>query len=188
MTSATTCTVFRAVLLAACLSGTAAAAPPAPASSAQARGGDFAFQVGEWRVHHRVKRAGQTDWQEFEGECSDRAAMGGLANVEDNIFYRPEGVSRGLALRTFDPATGEWAIWWIDGRNPHGALDPPMKGRFVAGVGTFYADGELNGKPVRTRFIWSQITATSAQWEQAYSFDAGRTWDTNWIMQFRRRR
>jgi hypothetical protein len=42
------------------------------------------------------------------------------------------------------------------------------QGRFVNGVGTFYSDGDINGKPVRTRYTWSQITKTSARWEQAY--------------------
>jgi hypothetical protein len=61
-----------------------------------------------------------------------------------------------------------------------------VKGRFENGVGSFYSDGEINGKPVRTRFLWSQITATTARWEQAFSYDAGKTWDTNWVMQFKR--
>jgi hypothetical protein len=65
-------------------------------------------------------------------------------------------------------------------------MDPPVKGRFVNGVGNLYSDGEINGKPARTRYTRSQITPTSARWEQAYSFDAGTTWDTNWIMTFTR--
>lgn len=162
-------------------------APPPGSTTSTNGAADFAFQVGDWRVHHRIKRAGQTAWLEFEGESSNRPLMNGLANVEDNVFYKPDGVSRGVAMRAFDPKTGEWAIWWIDGRNPLGAIDPPMKGRFVDGVGTFYSDGELDGRPVRTRFIWSQITRYSARWEQAYSFDTGKNWETNWIMQFTRR-
>jgi hypothetical protein len=39
---------------------------------------------------------------------------------------------------------------------------------------------------VRTRYTWSQITPKSARWEQAFSYDAGKTWDTNWVMEFRR--
>jgi homoserine acetyltransferase len=44
----------------------------------------------------------------------------------------------------------------------------------------------LGLEPTRTRFIWSQITGTSARWEQAYSLDAGKAWQTNWIMEFKR--
>jgi hypothetical protein len=112
--------------------------------------------------------------------------MDGSANVEDHRFDEPTGVTHGVALRAYDPTTEQWAIWWIDSRNPLGALDPPVKGRFDNGVGAFYSDGTLDGKPIRTRFIWSKITPTSARWEQAYSSDAGKTWETNWTMEFRR--
>jgi hypothetical protein len=148
---------------------------------------DFDFQVGEWRVHHRVKRpAGTPGWLEFDGTCSNRPLMAGYANVEDHVFNKPGEVTRGVGLRAYDPKTAQWAIWWIDGRDPHGALDPPVVGHFDHGVGTFYSDGTVDGKPVRTRFIWSDITPTSARWEQASSYDGGRTWETNWIMEFQR--
>lgn len=161
--------------------------PPGPSAVAQHKGDDFAFQIGAWRVKHRVKTASSgAKWQEFDGTSVVRAILGGRGNVEDNVFFKREGISRGVALRTYDAASRQWAIWWVDGRNPHGVLDPPMKGRFEAGVGTFYSDSQLNGKPVRTRFIWSRIKKKSARWEQAYSFDEGATWDTNWIMEFRR--
>jgi hypothetical protein len=147
----------------------------------------FDFLVGEWRVHHRVKRpAHSQQWLEFDGTCSNRGLMDGSANVEDHRFDEPTGVTHGVALRAYDPTTEQWAIWWIDSRNPLGALDPPVKGRFDNGVGAFYSDGTLDGKPIRTRFIWSKITPTSARWEQAYSSDGGKTWETNWTMEFRR--
>ena len=158
--------------------------PSAQFATAPAGLNDFDFLLGEWRVHHRVKR--QADWLEFEGTCSERALMQGSANVEDHTFNKPNGTTYGVGLRAFDPTSGQWAIWWIDSRDPLGALDPPVKGRFENGVGTFYSDGTLNGKPIRTRFIWSQITPTSARWEQASSPDAGETWETNWTMEFRR--
>jgi len=148
---------------------------------------DFDFEVGEWHVHHRVKRPTDSgQWLEFNGTCRNRSLMDGWANVEDHAFSKPTGVTHGVALRAYDPKTAQWAIWWIDGRDPFGALDPPVIGRFDDGVGTFYSDGTVDGKPTRTRFIWSQITPTSARWEQALSSDAGRTWETNWIMEFQR--
>ncbi len=150
---------------------------------------DFDFLVGDWHVHHRVMRpASGGQWIEFDGTCTLRLLMGGSANVEDHTFTRPTGVTRAVGVRAYDAQSNEWAIWWIDSRAPHSPMDPPMKGRFdhASGVGTFYSDGTLDGKPTRTRFIWSQITATSARWEQALSHDAGKTWETNWVMEWRR--
>ncbi|WP_343786787.1 hypothetical protein [Dokdonella soli] len=150
---------------------------------------DFDFLVGEWHGHHRKLKerlANSHEWVEFEGTLSMRKLMDGWANVDDNVFNVPGGTYRGVGLRSYDPKTGQWAIWWLDGRNPFGELDPPVKGHFENGVGTFYANDTLRGKPVRVRFIWSQITPTSARWEQAYSPDAGKTWETNWIMEFKR--
>ena len=158
---------------------------PAPAADDLSGAHDFDFEFGDWNVHHRVKRP-NGEWYEFDGTAYTRPLLGGLGNVEDNLFHRPEGNTRGVALRAYDPATASWAIWWVDGRAPHGVLDPPVKGRFEKGVGTFYSDGEINGKPVRTRFTWSRITPASARWEQAFSYDAGKSWDTNWMMEFRR--
>jgi len=54
------------------------------------------------------------------------------------------------------------------------------------GIGNFYADDTLRGKPVRVRYTWSQITPNSAHWEQAYSPDGGKSWETNWKMEFER--
>jgi hypothetical protein len=178
--------VVAAIVLPLWFHGTAAVAKPpgAPPNLAGAHGFDFEF--GQWRVHHRVLRPDGT-WVEFEGTSVDRPIMGGAANVEDNVFHRAGGDTRGVAMRAYDAKLDEWAIWWVDGRNPLASLDPPVRGRFTDGVGTFYADGILNGKQTRTRYIWSKITPASARWEQALSEDGGKTWDTNWIMEFRRK-
>lgn len=148
---------------------------------------DFDFLMGDWRVHHRVNKSGPgAPWTEFESDCHNRLLMGGNANVEEHRFERPTGIDYGVAVRTYDPATATWAIWWLDSRAPHGDLDPPMKGRFENGVGTFYSDTILGGKPVKVRFLWTPIDVQNARWEQAYSSDGGKTWEVNWIMDFRR--
>ena len=147
---------------------------------------DFDFLFGEWRVRHRILRPLQGgSWSEFEGTCSERPLMDGRGNVEEHRFERTNGVTWGVAIRAYDPKTATWAIWWIDSRLPHGDMDPPMKGRFKDGVGVFYSDSSLDGKPIKVRFLWSgdQI---AAHWEQAYSSDGGTTWQTNWTMEFRR--
>jgi hypothetical protein len=89
-------------------------------------------------------------------------------------------------VRAFDPAAARWSVWWIDGRDPLAAIDPPMRGRMEGGGGTFLGETRVNDKPTATRFIWSGMTAKSARWEQAYSADGGQTWETNWIMEFQK--
>jgi hypothetical protein len=164
--------------------------PPLPPASGNLGGlHDFDFLIGEWQVKHRKLKerlANSNEWIEFEGTCHNYPLIDGWANVDENLFKVPGAAYRGVGLRSYDPKSGQWAIWWLDGRNPFGDLDPPVKGRFANGVGTFYADDTLRGKTVKVRFMWSQITPTSAHWEQAFSPDGGKTWETNWTMEFRR--
>jgi hypothetical protein len=87
--------------------------------------------------------------------------MDGGANLEEHTINAPSGTYRAVALRSYDPKTSQWSIWWLDGRSPHGQLDPPVQGRFEKGIGTFYGHTTINGKPMRVRFVWSQITAAS---------------------------
>ena len=67
-----------------------------------------------------------------------------------------------------------------------GTLVPPVVGSFINGRGEFYGDDTYNGKDIRARFIWSDITADSAHWKQAFSVDQEQTWLTNWIMEITR--
>ncbi len=150
---------------------------------------DFDFLVGNWHGQHRKlkeKLANSHDWEAFDGTLRMRKLMDGYANVDDNVFNTPEGTYRGVGLRSYDAKTGQWAIWWLDGRDPFGELDPPVKGHFENGIGTFYSTDTLRGKPIRVRFVWSKITPTTAHWEQAYSADDGKTWEVNWTMDFTR--
>ncbi|KPL90169.1 hypothetical protein [Herpetosiphon geysericola] len=149
---------------------------------------DFDFVLGDWNVRHRRLKdrlVGSTEWIEFTGQMSTQAVLGGYGNVEDNLLNLPEGPYRAIAIRSFNPQTMSWSIWWLDGRMP-GQLDVPVVGNFVDEVGTFYADDTLRGKPIKVRFLWFAVTPDELRWEQAFSADNGDTWETNWIMEFSR--
>jgi hypothetical protein len=179
-------TFLAAGFIAAAMNSIGAAQATEATSSPHPGMSDFDFLVGEWRVHHHRLKPGSQEWVDFEGTCSNRKLMDGGANMEEHALPAPYGAYRAIALRAYDPKTDQWAIWWLDGRYPSGPLDPPVKGRFENGVGTFYSDYTQDGKPMRVRFIWSNITPTSARWEQSLSSDGGKTWATNWIMNFNR--
>ena len=150
---------------------------------------DFDFVIGCWNVAHRrlkERLANCSEWVEFSGTSETRRVLGGSGNIEDNVLELPEGTYRAVALRSFNPAEGAWAIWWLDGRDPW-SIDVPVVGKFSEGVGLFYADNVFDGQPIRTRFTWTQVTSDALRWEQAFSADAGLTWETNWTMNFARR-
>jgi len=150
---------------------------------------DFDEFFGTWHVRHRRLRerlAGSTDWIEFEGSQMMWPVLGGAGNVTDNVFNLNDGtVQRGVTLRAFDRKTQQWSIWWLAGNDPT-RLDVPVVGGFERGTGAFYADDSFKGRPIKVRFLWKNITHDTRQWEQAFSGDAGKSWETNWIAAFTR--
>jgi hypothetical protein len=149
---------------------------------------DFDFFIGSWRVTHtrlRERLAGGSDWDEFTGVTVTRKILGGFGNIDDNWLDLPGAPYRAVTLRTFDPAAKQWSIWWLDGRNPQ-ALDTPMRGVFEGGVGKFFAHDTFDGRPIGVRFLWTPNDGEGPRWEQAFSEDSGASWETNWIMRFRR--
>jgi hypothetical protein len=147
----------------------------------------FAFQTGYWNVRHQKlarRLVGDSLWHEFGGTCRAFEILGGAGNVDDLLIHDVAGSYRGSTFRRLDPETGDWLIYWADGRR--GGLDPPVRGRFVDGIGTFCGRDHFEGRDIVIRFIWSEISADHARWEQAFSLD-GETWEVNWIMHFERR-
>jgi hypothetical protein len=147
---------------------------------------DWDFLIGSWRVHHRRLRerlvnCGQ--WDEFEGACTMQKVLGGAGNIDDNVLEFPGGSYHAVTLRAYDPAKKVWSIWWLDSRNS-GHLDPPVVGQFEGGTGLFYADHSFNGRPIRVRFRWINLSSGSPRWEQAFSEDGGKNWEINWTMDF----
>lgn len=150
---------------------------------------DFDFLVGRWSVRHRrlVDRlVGSTTWEEFDGECEMQKLLDGQANVDDNVLHLPAGTYCAMTIRVFDPIARAWSIFWIDSRYPPSRIEKPVVGGFAGSRGLFFSDDELDGRPVRTRFVWHVDGRDACRWEQALSADAGLTWETNWYMGFDR--
>lgn len=157
------------------------------AASVESSANDFDFWNGTWHGRNRRLRerlAGCEEWDEFEGICIARPLLAGLGNMDE---FRTDynGGLVGLSLRFFDPKTCLWSIYWTDtGRS--GLLEPPVVGSFSDGVGVFECDDTFDGRPIVVRYVWSDMTATTARWAQSFSADAGETWETNWTVEHRR--
>ncbi len=149
---------------------------------------DWDWLIGDWDVWHRrlkERLAGNNDWQEFNGKSVFWKTLGGLGNVDDNIVELPDGIYRGLSIRSFDPATRQWAIWWLDARYPT-RLDPPVLGRMESDSGTFIGQDTFKGRPITVRFRWLDLHSKRPNWEQSFSPDGGKTWEVNWRNYFTR--
>ena len=148
---------------------------------------DFDFFIGSWKVHHRKLKEllkSSTEWDEFESTVVDRAIMGGIGNLEEMIFEREAGRLYGTSLSIFNSKSGEWSQYWVDSAST--VLQLPMVGKFKNGVGEFFSEDEFEDRKVLARALWYDITENSCKWEQALSEDEGRTWETNWVMEFER--
>jgi len=146
---------------------------------------DFDFEIGTWKIHlSRLKDrlVGSKTWIEFDGTSVTRKVWGGKANLEEFETDSPTGHIEGLTLRTYNPETHQWSIYWANSKDPAlGQPIQPMVGEFKEGGGEFYDQELWKGRTVYVRFIWSKITPDSAHFEQSYSEDGGKTWEVNWI-------
>lgn len=164
----------------------AAAVPPGYSMTREGSVHDFDYFAGAWTTQqHKLKTrgVGSTDWEEFPATLCMTPYLDGAATVDE--LYMPTKHIAGLTLRTFDPQRKQWAIYWVN--SALGRLDPvPEIGGFSGDRGEFYAqDHDENGRPIKSRYIWTIIDHDHARWEQAFSYDDS-SWETNWKADFTR--
>jgi hypothetical protein len=143
---------------------------------------DFDFELGSWNIHLKKLMhplTGAKDWIEFDGTSVTRKLWDGRAQIEQFETDGAGGHIEGLTLRTFNPKTHQWYLWWANAKD--GMVGPPQVGQFKDGVGEFYGTDTLNGKPILIRFIWSKTDTDKPHFEQSFSEDGGKTWEVNWI-------
>ncbi|WP_447761035.1 nuclear transport factor 2 family protein [Sphingopyxis panaciterrae] len=150
---------------------------------------DFDFEIGTWATEVRVLRnplSGQPPvWAEYRGTSVVRGLMDGRANSVELAVAGPAGKIEGISLRLYDPGTGRWSLNFASMRD--GALTPPVTGGFGAdGRGVFTGGDTLGERPIRVRFVITQVSADEARFEQAFSADEGATWEVNWVAVDRR--
>jgi hypothetical protein len=147
---------------------------------------DFDFLLGSWRVHNRRLKGrlrGSSDWEEFLGSCRVRSILSGSGNMDEFTIDAPSGRIEAVTVRLYNAMSQEWSIYWA--ASPGGGrFDVPMVGRFEGRRGEFYSQEVFEGRHIFNRFIWTVTSRDACQWEQAFSVDGGRTWETNWIMNF----
>jgi hypothetical protein len=148
---------------------------------------DFDFNFGSWKTH--VSRllqplSGSSTWAEYDGTSVVSKVWGGRASLFELEVDGPAGHIEGAGLRLYDPRSHQWSLNWASSRN--GDMTHPMIGGFAGGRGEFFDHEVIDGKSVLERNSFLDISQDFARFEQAFSADGGRTWETNWVMTFAR--
>jgi hypothetical protein len=161
-----------------------ASAETASAAAAEPRDGarDFDFEIGRWKTDlRRLKHplTGSAEWTSYSGTTTVTKVWGGKANLVELEVEGPAGRLQALSLRLYNPKTREWSLNFANSAG--GTLGVPSVGAFRNGRGEFYNQETFGGRTVLVRFVISDITPRSVRFEQAFSADGGRTWETNWI-------
>ncbi|MEO5511207.1 MAG: hypothetical protein ABIV28_00055 [Longimicrobiales bacterium] len=123
---------------------------------------------------------GSTTWNEYEGTTTVRPVLDGRANLVELVAKGDAGRIEGLSMRLYNPATRQWSLNFASPTG--GVFTTPVFGEFKSGRGEFYGTDTANGRSVLVRFIITNVTPRSWRFEQAYSDDAGKTWEINWIV------
>jgi hypothetical protein len=148
---------------------------------------DFDFNLGTWKT--RISRledplSGSTTWLTYEGISVVRKVWNGRANLLELDAGGTAGRIEGLGLRLYNPSSCQWSLNWAN--SAVGTMDQAVIGEFKEGRGEFFNHESFNGRSIYVRNVFSDITADSSRFEQAFSDDGGKTWETNWIMTFTR--
>jgi len=176
--------LFAGALCLAPAAASIAQTPPAAADPA-ARDGqhDFDFHLGDWKSHIRMLRrspTGAATWVEMDGRLVARKVWDGRAQIEE---LTADGAGRhieDLLLFLYNPQTRQWSL--NPAASSEGVMGPTLIGEFKDGRGEFYdQEPALHGRTVLVRQVWSDITPTTHHFEQAFSSDGGRTWETNFM-------
>jgi hypothetical protein len=155
-----------------------------PRKAAAERDGqhDFDFEIGTWKTHLKVlvhPLTGSTTWVEFEGTSVVHKIWDGRANMVELEVDGPSGHKEALNLRLYNPDAHQWSLNFASAAV--GTMSVPTVGAFKDGHGEFYDMEPINGRMVLVRNVWSDITPNSCHFEQAFSTDGGKLWETNWI-------
>jgi hypothetical protein len=170
------------------IQATAQPSPTAPSKGAHQtsteRDGqhDFDFHIGSWRTH--VSRrlhplTGSNTWVAYEGTTVVRKVWNGRANLVELEVDGPPGHLEGLSLRLYNPESHQWSLNFSN--SAVGTLSQPTIGEFKNRRGEFFDQEPLNGRAILVRFVISDVTPDSCHFEQSFSDDGGKTWETNWI-------
>ncbi|MFA6470072.1 MAG: hypothetical protein WCW35_14350 [Bacteroidota bacterium] len=142
----------------------------------------FDFWIGEWEL----------SWKDPDGTTA--SGKNSITKILDGTVIREHfealtGQSKGFkgeSVSLLDQRTGEWKQTWVD--NQYSYL--PFTGGDEKSGERFFAQ-EFIGKKgflVKQKMVFRSITKNSFTWDWMNSLDSGKTWITNWSINYMRKK
>ena len=159
---------------------------PALGQSTEEKQRQFDFWIGEWDVNLRVQQEDKSWKDSIKAVAHIYSILEGKAILE--LWSAGKDGINGYSLRYYNPNTDKWDLWlnW-PGKNRSGTNG--LNGSFRHGRGEFFAQSKIDEKTTQIRrYTFSDVTPNSLRWDDGYSRDGGKTWSSNWIMEFSRRK
>ena len=144
-------------------------APPTPCSAPEFN--QFDFWVGEWDL----------SWEGGSGVNRITRPLGNC--VVQERFSGDMGGGRppfnGLSVSVYDPQAALWRQTWVDNNGGYLTFTGGLEGEDMVLYG--------GSEDARTRMIFTDITPDSLTWHWERSTDGGKTWESRWVIEYRRR-
>jgi hypothetical protein len=148
---------------------------------------DFDFNFGTWKTHiSRLQHplTGSKSWTTMDGDVYVRKVWDGRAQLEEIEADGANGHFEGLTLFLYNPEAHQWGLSFANSND--GVISQPSVGEFKNGLGEFYSQDNVGGRAILVRQVWSSIAEDSHRFEQSFSDDGGKTWETNFIAELKR--
>ena len=131
---------------------------------------EFDFWIGTWDL----------TWGEgVHGTNRVESILDG-AVIQEN--FNGDGLI-GISVSVFSREDSRWHQTWVD--NSGSYLD--FVGEFVDGKMILSRNGIAEGKPIKQRMVWFDISANQFRWNWERSDDDGATWRALWEIQYQRK-
>ncbi len=130
---------------------------------------EFDFWLGEWNVY----------WGDKQGTNRVESVLDG-AVIHEN--FDGDGLI-GTSVSVFSKEDNRWHQTWVD--NTGSYLD--FIGEFADGRMILSRNGVVEGKAVKQRMVWYDITANAFLWNWERSDDEGSSWREMWKLEYKRK-
>ncbi len=166
---------FAAAFAAALAAAPASAQKPPVYGCDSAQSRELDFWVGEWSLRY------VEDGKPATSRSRITKILGGCAILEE--FSGPPGTPlEGRSLSTYDKASGQWKQTWVD--NNASYLD--FTGGMVDGRMILEREAKTAKGTIRQRMVFQDIRHDGLKWLWQRSSDGGKSWTTQWEIDYTR--